>query len=90
MRQDLMDILVCPLCKAKLELDVASEEAGEIMTGTLTCTGCNERYPIEDGIPNLLPRTCATHDPLRLCSRRRSRPWPRSRRPRRRHPRVAA
>ncbi len=55
MRQDLMDILVCPLCKAKLELDVASEEAGEVMTGTLTCTGCNERYPIEDGIPNLLP-----------------------------------
>ena len=50
-----MDILVCPLCKAKLELAVTKEDAGEVVEGTLTCTACNERYPIEDGIPNLLP-----------------------------------
>jgi uncharacterized protein YbaR (Trm112 family) len=25
------------------------------VTGSLTCTGCRERYPIEDGIPNMLP-----------------------------------
>ncbi len=55
MRHDLMDILVCPLCKAKLELAVTKEDAGEVVEGTLTCTACNERYPIEDGIPNLLP-----------------------------------
>ena len=67
MRHDLMEIIVCPLCKSELTLTVAEtaaetaaattadEAAGEIVTGTLACTGCNETYPIEDGIPNLLP-----------------------------------
>jgi uncharacterized protein YbaR (Trm112 family) len=55
MRNDLMEILVCPLCKSRLELAVGREEGGEIAEGTLTCTNCGERFPIEDGIPNLLP-----------------------------------
>ena len=25
------------------------------MSGTLSCAACGERFPIEDGIPNLLP-----------------------------------
>ena len=55
MRRDLMDILVCPVCKGPLELAVEREEDGEIITGTLTSAACNTTYPIEDGIPNLLP-----------------------------------
>lgn len=55
MQQQLMQILVCPMCKADLELKIEKEADGEIITGTLTCTGCRERYPIEDGIPNMLP-----------------------------------
>jgi uncharacterized protein YbaR (Trm112 family) len=50
-----MEILCCPLCKADLELKVTREEEGEVLEGTLICTGCRERYPIEDGIPNMLP-----------------------------------
>ena len=51
-----MDIICCPIDKAELELEVTSEdEEGEILQGTLTCTKCGEVYPIEDGIPNLLP-----------------------------------
>jgi uncharacterized protein YbaR (Trm112 family) len=50
-----MEILCCPLCKADLELKVTKEEGGEILEGTLICTKCRERYPIEDGIPNMLP-----------------------------------
>jgi len=50
-----MDILCCPLDKAELELAVEAREDDEIVTGTLTCTECGEAYPIEDGIPNLLP-----------------------------------
>jgi uncharacterized protein YbaR (Trm112 family) len=55
MQMQLMEILVCPMDKGDLELKVEREEGGEIMAGTLTCTKCGERYPIEDGIPNMLP-----------------------------------
>jgi uncharacterized protein YbaR (Trm112 family) len=55
MDEDLMDILCCPVDKAELELSVAEREDDEIVAGTLTCTECGEDYPIEDGIPNLLP-----------------------------------
>jgi len=55
MKRDLMDILVCPLDKETLELAVDAEDDDEILSGTLTCTECGEVYPIEDGIPNLLP-----------------------------------
>lgn len=55
MKRDLMDILCCPLDKEELELTVTAEEDDEIIEGALTCTACGEEYPIEDGIPNLLP-----------------------------------
>ena len=50
-----MDILCCPMDKHELDLEVDREEDGEVLDGTLVCTECGERYPIEDGIPNLLP-----------------------------------
>ncbi len=55
MKKSLMDIICCPLDKQELELDTRQEEDEEVIFGTLTCTQCGERYPIEDGIPNLLP-----------------------------------
>jgi uncharacterized protein YbaR (Trm112 family) len=55
MRKDLMDILACPMCKGELQLTIDSEADEEIITGSLFCAKCNERYPIDDGIPNLLP-----------------------------------
>ena len=50
-----MDIICCPVDKAELELSVDEREDEEILEGELTCTECGETYPIEDGIPNLLP-----------------------------------
>lgn len=50
-----MDILVCPVCKGKLELSVEEENEKEIVTGSLYCPKCDVRYPISDTIPNLLP-----------------------------------
>lgn len=51
-----MEILCCPVDKGSLDLEVDErEENGEIVEGHLTCTECGEIYPIEGGIPNLLP-----------------------------------
>lgn len=55
MRRKLMDILVCPMCKGELELKVSIERDDEIIEGSLTCAACDETYPIEDTIPNMLP-----------------------------------
>ncbi|EQD37711.1 protein containing DUF343 [mine drainage metagenome] len=55
MHDDLLEILCCPLCKADLTLKVTKREKGEIEEGTLTCTKCATVFPIEEGIPNLLP-----------------------------------
>lgn len=54
MKKNLMDILACPVCKSQLELRVEKEDAEEIVTGSLICAKCEESYPIEDTIPNLL------------------------------------
>ena len=44
-RQELLDILACPVCKAKVHLEA----------DTLVCEGCQRRYAIENGIPIMLP-----------------------------------
>jgi len=44
--QDLLDILVCPACKAPVVL-VQDQNA-------LKCAQCHRVYPIRDGIPVLL------------------------------------
>jgi len=54
-KKELMDILACPICKGDLVLDITDEDEKEIIAGTLYCSGCDEYYPIEDGIPNMLP-----------------------------------
>ena len=50
-----MEILACPVCKGELELRVEAEDGDEVVTGSLFCGKCDESYPIEDSIPNLLP-----------------------------------
>jgi len=46
-RQDLLDILVCPLCKAPVKL--LPDGSG------LKCQTCKRVYPIRDDIPVMLP-----------------------------------
>ncbi len=45
-RQELLDILVCPKCKGALELTPEPEGFG--------CDTCNLFFKIEDNIPNFL------------------------------------
>lgn len=51
-----MDILVCPACKADLELSVfSSDQADRIIDGYLQCTRCDKGFMIVDAIPRMLP-----------------------------------
>ena len=50
-----MEILVCPVTKQPLELHVEEEQGDEIIRGYLYSKALDFKYPIEDGIPNLLP-----------------------------------
>ena len=43
------------MCKGDLVLTVDEEDDKEIIKGSLFCGKCKEHYPIEDGIPNMLP-----------------------------------
>ncbi|HWW17205.1 MAG TPA: Trm112 family protein [Candidatus Saccharimonadales bacterium] len=45
--QDLLDILVCPVCKVPVKL--TPNQAG------LKCQTCRRVYPIRDDIPVMLP-----------------------------------
>ena len=45
--KDLLDILVCPVCKTPIKL--TPDEAG------LKCGTCRRIYPIRDEIPVMLP-----------------------------------
>jgi uncharacterized protein YbaR (Trm112 family) len=45
--QDLLDILVCPICKTPVAYT-------SDLTG-LKCPTCRRVYPIKDDIPNMLP-----------------------------------
>ncbi|MDW7989560.1 MAG: methytransferase partner Trm112 [Archaeoglobaceae archaeon] len=56
MRKSLLDILACPKCKSDLVLEIFEEKNDDIVSGKLICKKCNTVYPIEDGIPNLLPQ----------------------------------
>ena len=55
LKKDLMEILACPVCKGELVLRIDEEAGDEVLTGSLFCGACDESYPIEDSIPNLLP-----------------------------------
>lgn len=55
MKRDLIDILCCPMCKGDIILNIIEENEKEITKGIFRCEKCNINYPIEDGIPNMLP-----------------------------------
>ncbi len=55
MKPELLEILRCPVCKGELALEAKRRDAREVLSGTLRCARCRVDYPIEDGIPDLLP-----------------------------------
>ena len=55
MKPELMEILACPKCKGRLELNVEEQVEKEIVSGSLYCPKCEVHYPIRETVPNLLP-----------------------------------
>src|SRR4029077_17287769 len=57
MRTEILDILLCPRCKAgslRLTLENSSISNGRVETGVLYCDGCDSCYNIRNGVPDLL------------------------------------
>jgi len=49
--QDLLDMLVCPICKVPVAL--LADHSG------LRCASCRRVYPVRDDIPVMLPEEAA-------------------------------
>lgn len=56
MRKNLLELVVCPLCKERLSLEsFDAESSEETANGLLTCRSCGALYPIIGKIARLLP-----------------------------------
>ncbi len=57
MRKDLVAIVCCPDCRKSLQLkDEVLDDHEDVTRGSLYCKKCDFHFPIEDGVPNLLPK----------------------------------
>ena len=55
MREDLIEILACPVCSgAPLGLVVSKKEESQIIEGELLCPGCSKKFLIKNKIPRML------------------------------------
>lgn len=46
---ELLKILACPVCKSELGAVLSAEPV-------LVCRKCGRRYPVKDGIPDMIPQ----------------------------------
>ena len=53
MKKLLYDILMCPKCNGKFDVQIASKENNDILEGRLQCK-CGSEYPIINSIPRIL------------------------------------
>src|SRR5438552_1242601 len=58
MKRKLMDLLACPYCSDRLDLEefgADPADAAEIHEGVLSCGACGRGFPIINAIPRMLP-----------------------------------
>lgn len=51
-RRSLLDLLACPECSGAYS--PAEGDEGDLVEGTLVCSGCDRRVPVVDGIPRFV------------------------------------
>lgn len=52
MKRSFLELAACPVCGGRLDARGGGEE---VTTGELACAGCGASYPVEGGVPRLLP-----------------------------------
>ncbi len=60
MKSLLIDLLVCPTClplEKELVFHIEKRDDDDILSGFLKCNTCGSRYPIEEGIASLFPKS---------------------------------
>ena len=60
MKSLLIDLLICPTClplEVELVCQIEERDGDDILTGFLKCEECGTRYPIQEGMASLLPRS---------------------------------
>jgi SAM-dependent methyltransferase len=50
-----LDLLACPSCRGDLGIEDGMPADNEIRAGRLICAVCESRYPVESGVPRLMP-----------------------------------
>jgi SAM-dependent methyltransferase len=55
MKPRLLELLACPLCRGRLDLEAGRRDGEEIVEGRFECLECHQGYPLAGGIPRLLP-----------------------------------
>jgi len=48
-----MEILRCPLCKGKLDLQAETENNQNVIKGTMICSACKRKYFVQESIPRM-------------------------------------
>jgi predicted Zn finger-like uncharacterized protein len=54
-KEELLQYIQCPDCKGILKVYHVDIGQDEILDGTLKCANCGQMFPVEEGIPRLLP-----------------------------------
>lgn len=55
MRKELLECLVCPVCKNALSAQVFSEMDGRVEEGVLSCPSCLKKYAVVGFVPRMVP-----------------------------------
>ena len=55
MKRDIVDMLACPICNGDMSVTINNGDQHEVLDGILHCPACDIDYPIEEGIPLLIP-----------------------------------